>query len=148
MKGSLVAMLEGLLHLHRLGHAPARTLLFVMGHDEEVGGPNGARAVGALLAARGVRVAVVLDEGTSVLSDGLGSLVQRPVAVVGTAEKVRLYRRYPRRSAAASCWPPRTPPPLFPAAFPALRGMSGARRADGWLTHGWVCAHRGARRSR
>jgi Peptidase family M20/M25/M40 len=92
MKGSLVALLEALLHLHRAGYAPQRTLLLVVGHDEEVGGPHGAGAVGKMLAQRGTRVAVVLDEGTSVLSDGLGSLVQKPVAVVGTAEKVRKSR--------------------------------------------------------
>jgi Peptidase family M20/M25/M40 len=91
MKSLLIAMLEALMHLHRSGYAPRRTLMLSIGHDEEVGGPNGARAVAALLVKRSTRLAVVLDEGMSVLSDGLGALVRTPVAMVGTAEKARTW---------------------------------------------------------
>ena len=60
------------------------------GHDEEVGGGLGAKAIAALLEARGVQLDLVLDEGGPLLVDGLRPFVAKTaVALVGTAEKVQ-----------------------------------------------------------
>ncbi|KAL6771606.1 hypothetical protein ACKKBG_A27065 [Auxenochlorella protothecoides x Auxenochlorella symbiontica] len=72
-KGSLVAILEALEQLRGSGWRPLRTVLFVAGHDEEVGGGEGAGRVAALLAARHGALELLLDEGGFVLGDGLGA---------------------------------------------------------------------------
>ena len=69
---------------------PERTLYLAFGHDEEVGGGHGARAVADLLRRRGVQLAFVLDEGGPLLVDGLQPFIRdKAVALVGTAEKAR-----------------------------------------------------------
>jgi hypothetical protein len=45
------------------GYRPARTVYLAFGHDEEVGGTRGARAIAALLKNRGGDFEMVLDEG-------------------------------------------------------------------------------------
>jgi carboxypeptidase PM20D1 len=84
-KGPLVAMLTAVEALLAEAWVPQRDVLFAFGHDEELGG-RGAQAMATLLAARGVRPALILDEGLAVL-DGVAPGVQRPVGVVGVAEK-------------------------------------------------------------
>ncbi|KAG2445918.1 hypothetical protein HXX76_000521 [Chlamydomonas incerta] len=101
IKFSVAALLEAASALLEGGLAqPTRTLMFAFGHDEEVGGGLGANATAKLLAARGVRLAAVLDEGGAVLADGMRPFVtSRPVALVGLAEKgysvVRVVLRSP-----------------------------------------------------
>ncbi len=68
------------------GFQPARTVYLAYGHDEEVGGTRGAAQIAALLKARGVKLAMVLDEG-GVIGDGLLPGVAAPTAMVGIAEK-------------------------------------------------------------
>lgn len=84
-KASLVGWLEAVEHLLSEGFQPARTVYFAFGHDEETGG-DGARAIAEHLAARGVRLELVLDEGGFV-GRGLMSGIEAPVALVGIAEK-------------------------------------------------------------
>lgn len=67
---------------------PARTVYFAFGHDEEVGGGFGASAMAELLEKEGIDFEHILDEGGTVLTDGLKGIMDTPVAVVGTAEKV------------------------------------------------------------
>jgi hypothetical protein len=55
----------------------------------QVGGLLGAKATAELLASRGIQLAVVVDEGGVVLRDGLKPLAHQPLALVGTAEKVK-----------------------------------------------------------
>jgi carboxypeptidase PM20D1 len=85
-KGSLVAILEAVEMLAAAGYEPERTLYLAFGHDEELGGDEGAAAIAAQLAARGVRLAIVVDEGGAV-ADGMVSGIDGAVAVVGIAEK-------------------------------------------------------------
>jgi carboxypeptidase PM20D1 len=72
--------------LHEGGVRPRRTILFGFGHDEELGGPGGASRIAALLASRGVKPLLVLDEGGSILQ-GVVPGVEAPVAAVGISEK-------------------------------------------------------------
>ncbi|MDY6964601.1 MAG: M20 family peptidase [Halobacteriota archaeon] len=66
---------------------PKRTVYLAFGHDEEVGGRDGAGKIAALLRSRGIEMEYVLDEGGFILSDGIMPGVSTPVAMVGTAEK-------------------------------------------------------------
>lgn len=69
---------------------PERTLYLAFGHDEEVGGIYGAKYIAEELAKEGVRLEFIMDEGGTVLSDGLAGITKVPVALVGMAEKVVL----------------------------------------------------------
>jgi carboxypeptidase PM20D1 len=85
-KGSLVAIAEAVETLLGEGFAPRRTVLLAFGHDEEIGGADGAVRIVEHLQARGVRALLVLDEGAAVVH-GLVPGLDRPAALVGIAEK-------------------------------------------------------------
>lgn len=85
-KGNLYSMLEAAEQMSKAGFRPKRTIYFAFGHDEEVGGTRGAKAIAALLASRGVRLDFVLDEGL-LITDGLVKGLDRPAALIGVAEK-------------------------------------------------------------
>ena len=84
-KGNLFAMLEAVESLARDGFRPKRTLYLAFGDDEEVGG-RGAVAIARTLDARGIRLGYVLDEGL-LITDGILKGIDRPVALIGVAEK-------------------------------------------------------------
>jgi carboxypeptidase PM20D1 len=65
---------------------PRRTVYLAFGHDEEVGGLQGASKIASLLRSRGVQLEYVLDEG-GVITHGIIPGVPKPVALVGIAEK-------------------------------------------------------------
>ena len=85
-KGMLVGSLEAVEMLLEQGVRPRRTVYLAFGHDEEVGGPNGAVAIAALLRSRGVEFDFVLDEGGAI-ADGMVPGMPGTVALVGVAEK-------------------------------------------------------------
>jgi len=85
-KGNLYAMLEAAEALIKAGLKPKRTIHFAFGHDEEVGGIRGAKAIAAALAARNVRLDFVIDEGLLISEGGIKGL-DKPAALVGVAEK-------------------------------------------------------------
>jgi carboxypeptidase PM20D1 len=85
-KSNLITQLEALELLVKAGVKPRRTVYFVFGHDEEVGGQRGVVQIVALLKQRGVKLDWVLDEGLAV-TQGVMPGVQQPVALIGLAEK-------------------------------------------------------------
>ena len=85
-KASLIGLLESIEGLLEDGFAPAATLYLAVGHDEEIGGSQGGAAIAALLAERGVRPGLVLDEGGAVALDMLPG-IDEPVALVAVGEK-------------------------------------------------------------
>lgn len=85
-KCSVVGVLEAVENLLRAGFTPQRTVLLGFGHDEEIGGTQGAAQIAALLQQRGVRLAAVLDEGGAVV-DGVFPGLKVPLAMIGVAEK-------------------------------------------------------------
>ena len=85
-KCSLMAILEAVERLSAQGFAPRRTIYLAFGHDEEIGGADGASAIAALLQQRGVHPLFVLDEGMVIISGALPGL-DRPAALIGIAEK-------------------------------------------------------------
>jgi carboxypeptidase PM20D1 len=84
-KAAVVGLLEAVESLVGAGFAPAHDVYLLFGHDEETAG-SGASAVADAFAQRGIRPALVLDEGGAV-ARGVLLGVSGPVAFVGTAEK-------------------------------------------------------------
>jgi carboxypeptidase PM20D1 len=72
--------------LLKAGFAPRRTVYLFYGHDEEVGGRNGAVKAVEILQQRGVKLEFVLDEGLAV-TEGVLPGVARPLALIALAEK-------------------------------------------------------------
>lgn len=85
-KGNLFSMLEAAEQLAKEGFRPRRTIYFAFGHDEEVSGKRGAAAISKLLQSRGVKLDFVFDEGL-LITDGILKGVDKPVALIGVAEK-------------------------------------------------------------
>ncbi len=84
-KGSLVSILEAVETHAAAGFRPAHDVYLSFGHNEETAG-SGAQVIVDLLEARGIRPALVLDEGGAVV-EGIFPGVTKPIAVVGVAEK-------------------------------------------------------------
>jgi carboxypeptidase PM20D1 len=85
-KASMICLLEAVERLVREGFRPERTVYLAFGHDEEVGGDEGAKQIAKLLASRGVALEWVIDEGGLIAADFLPG-IERAVAVIGIAEK-------------------------------------------------------------
>lgn len=85
-KGSLLAILEAIEHLLNQGLKPSRTIILAFGHDEEIGGDEGAGKMAQLLEQRGVEAWMVIDEGGT-LATGIVPGIEGTVALIGTSEK-------------------------------------------------------------
>jgi len=85
-KGTLIGLLEAVEKLLEESYQPSRTIYLASGHDEEVGGANGAAAIAAHLKAKGIHALMTLDEGGFIAED-LVPGVEAPVAMVNLAEK-------------------------------------------------------------
>lgn len=92
-KGHLMPILEAMEKLAASGFAPSRDIYLLIGHDEELGGPDGAAAIAETLKARGVHFDFTLDEGSGVV-DGLIPGIAKPVALISTAEKGSITLRF------------------------------------------------------
>ena len=84
-KGALVSILEAVERCVSDGFVPERDVYLSFGHDEETTG-SGARAIVDLLSSRGIRPALLVDEGGAVVEDIFPG-VRGPIAVVGVSEK-------------------------------------------------------------
>lgn len=82
-KCGFAGMLEACERLMSRGFKPERTVFLAFGHDEEVGGLNGAGNITASLLRRGISCSSVLDEGGYIYPGDAGS----ETAVVAVAEK-------------------------------------------------------------
>ncbi|WP_373086311.1 M20 family peptidase [Sneathiella sp.] len=85
-KLSVFAILEAAELQLKAGFTPARTMYFGFGHDEEIGGDNGAGKIAALLKSRGVELTFSIDEGMVVVQ-GLMPGIDDPIAFIALAEK-------------------------------------------------------------
>lgn len=86
MKVSMMGILEAVEHLLIQNAVPNRTIYFAFGHDEEIGGNDGAAKISDILRSRDVKLAFTLDEGL-VVTDGILPGLSKPVAIIGIAEK-------------------------------------------------------------
>ncbi len=86
IKIQVIGILETVEQLLEEGYTPKRDIYIAFGHDEEVGGKQGATAIAALLKERGIKFEYVLDEGGCV-TEGAMKGIEAPIAVIGIAEK-------------------------------------------------------------
>jgi carboxypeptidase PM20D1 len=85
-KVAIIGLLEAVEQLLSTGFTPERTIYFAFGHDEEIGGREGAALIAEVLKSKGVKPAFVLDEGMAVTKNIIPGM-DKPVALIGTAEK-------------------------------------------------------------
>ncbi len=86
-KLTVLATLEAIETLIRDGYKPRHTVYLAFGHDEEIGGEQGAQVLRDTLVARGLKeAALVLDEGGAI-ADGAMLGVTGKVALIGVSEK-------------------------------------------------------------
>ena len=85
MKQSLIGYMQAAEVLIKQGFTPERTIYFAFTHDEELGS-HAAAKIADLLKSRGIQLYYTLDEGL-VITDGIVPGVDKPVALIGTAEK-------------------------------------------------------------
>ncbi|MGI9201269.1 MAG: M20 family peptidase [Woeseiaceae bacterium] len=85
-KLSVMSFLEATEALLRDGHEPSRSLYLSFGHDEEVGGADGAQQIVKHFQQQNIEFEFVLDEG-GLVTEGMLGFVDRPVAIIGVGEK-------------------------------------------------------------
>jgi carboxypeptidase PM20D1 len=85
-KNAVVGLMEAVSWMVARDERPRRTVYLSFGHDEEVGGEQGAAGVVASLRDRGVRLAWSLDEGSFVFENMFPG-VEIPIATINIAEK-------------------------------------------------------------
>ena len=85
-KSSLIAILESIEYLLGSGFTPNRDIYIAFGHDEENTGKYGNSLISESLFQEGIYFDMVLDEG-SIISNGIIQGIEKPVAVIGIAEK-------------------------------------------------------------
>ncbi|MGE5231385.1 MAG: M20/M25/M40 family metallo-hydrolase [Deltaproteobacteria bacterium] len=121
-KVGVLGVLEAVEALLAGGFRPGRTVYLAFGQDEEVGGAQGAGAIAALLARRGVRLEAVIDEGGAIV-EGIVPGVAVPVATVGVTEKGSVSLALEARAAGghSSMPPPRTAIGLLARAIDRLQ---------------------------
>lgn len=86
MKQSLMGIMEAVEYLLVQKLKPDRTVYLAFGHDEEVGGYQGAAKIAELLESRNIKLNFTLDEGSAIVQ-GILPGISPPVALVGMAEK-------------------------------------------------------------
>jgi carboxypeptidase PM20D1 len=85
-KGGLMAIMEAVEMQLSQQKQPKRTVYLAFGHDEEIGGKQGAAKVAEYFAQQQIQFEFVLDEGGAI-TEGLMQGVEQPVALIGVAEK-------------------------------------------------------------
>lgn len=85
-KVGVIGLLEATELLLQQGLQPERSLYLAFGHNEEVGGADGAQAVAEYFRKQGIRFDFVLDEGGA-LTKGILAGIDKPIAVIGLSEK-------------------------------------------------------------
>jgi carboxypeptidase PM20D1 len=84
-KNTVVCLFAALESLISRGFEPGCDIYLALGHDEELGGAEGAKILSRFLAQRGVRFSLVLDEGGFITSGAFPAGL--PVAELCAAEK-------------------------------------------------------------
>jgi carboxypeptidase PM20D1 len=86
IKSGIMSEMEAVEYLLREDFKTERTVYLAYGHDEEIGGKQGAFQIAKHLQEQNVELEFVIDEGGSIIS-GIVPGVDKPVAIIGIAEK-------------------------------------------------------------
>lgn len=86
VKNQIICIFEAAEELLREGFRPKRSIHLCFGHDEEIGGFEGAAVAADLFVDEGLSFSMVLDEGGAVTEDMLEG-IDRPIATIGIGEK-------------------------------------------------------------
>ena len=84
-KNNVMSLLETMEYLLTVNFQPRRSFYVSFGHDEEIGGNEGARAISRYFQDNDIILDYVLDEGGAVVLDN--PMMGKKVAMVGIAEK-------------------------------------------------------------
>ena len=88
MKCMLFSLMEGADDLIAEGFQPERDIWFAFGHDEEVGGHQGAYKIADYFKEKGLSFDAVYDEGGIIAAPGSAiESIQKPLGLVGISEK-------------------------------------------------------------
>lgn len=85
-KLTVMALMEAAELLLSENVRPERSFYFSFGHDEEVGGKDGAAEVAKYFEKQGVTFDYVMDEG-GVILEGMMEGLEQPLAIIGVSEK-------------------------------------------------------------
>lgn len=85
-KSFVFGLLEAVEHLINQGFVPNRTVYLAFGHDEEIGGKEGAAKIARYFKQHGVSSLFTLDEGMVIVDEKL-SPAEKVTAIMGVAEK-------------------------------------------------------------
>lgn len=85
-KVSVLAIFEAVEASLKAGLKPTRTIYLAFGHDEEIGGEQGAGSMAKYLQEQGVKFECVIDEGGEIV-EGMVPGLDKPMAVINVAEK-------------------------------------------------------------
>lgn len=85
-KSGAFGILEAVEQLLHEKYQPERGIYLAFGHDEEIGGNEGAKRMAQYFKEKNIRFEYVLDEGQLVLEEAMPGL-EAPLAMIGIAEK-------------------------------------------------------------
>jgi len=85
-KVGVIGIMEAIEYLLEDNFKPKRSIYISLGHDEEIGGRNGALIIAKYLKEQGVEAEFVVDEGGSI-TQGMIPDIEKDVALIGIAEK-------------------------------------------------------------
>ena len=85
-KSAVLAILESVEYLLSQGFVPNRDIYFAFGHDEEIGGKQGAKVIAEHFKQKNLKFEYVLDEGGFV-TEGMMPGFDLPLTLIGVAEK-------------------------------------------------------------
>jgi carboxypeptidase PM20D1 len=85
-KSAVITLLEAATHLLKQGYQPERSIYFSFGHDEEVGGPNGAGSVVTYAKENNIEFLWSLDEGSFLFRNMIPG-VSKLMGTINVAEK-------------------------------------------------------------
>jgi carboxypeptidase PM20D1 len=133
-KSSVMGILEATETLIVEGFKPARTIYYAFGHDEEVGGNNGAKAMADLMKERDIHAWFTLDEGSAIV-DGVVPGLDGPIALISLSEKgyVTLELSVEGEGGHSSQPPPHTSIGILAAAITKLENNPMPARFEGPL---------------
>ncbi|MCF7941804.1 MAG: M20 family peptidase [Spirochaetia bacterium] len=86
VKNQIITIFEAIEQLAAEGYTPERSIHLCFGHDEEVGGSEGAGSAVEYFKQQGIHFSMVLDEGGAVTEHMLEG-INRPIATIGIGEK-------------------------------------------------------------